>query len=117
MSEAVELHAYDPAWPALFERERTLLAPILGPNATRIEHMGSTSIPGLPAKPVIDIIVLVTDLEAARQAIPPSKRPATASGRTIPTNRSSTWQRVCRRRRAGPTTSTSMTIRMKYAAT
>ena len=70
MSEAIELQAYDPAWPAMFERERALLVPILGPNATQIEHMGSTSIPGLPAKPVIDIIVLVIDLEAARQAIP-----------------------------------------------
>lgn len=70
MTEPIELSAYDPAWPAAFERERALIAPILGTNAAQIEHMGSTSIPGLPAKPIIDVIVLVDDLEAARGAIP-----------------------------------------------
>ena len=70
MTEPIELHAYDPVWPEIFARERALIAPILGVNAVEIEHMGSTSIPGLPAKPIIDIIVLVTDLEAARAVIP-----------------------------------------------
>jgi GrpB-like predicted nucleotidyltransferase (UPF0157 family) len=70
LTEPIELHPYDPDWPAAFERERTLIAPLLGTNATQIEHMGSTSIPGLPAKPIIDLIVLVDDLDAARSAIP-----------------------------------------------
>jgi GrpB-like predicted nucleotidyltransferase (UPF0157 family) len=70
LTEPVELLPYDPNWPAAFESERTLIAPILGTNAIRIEHMGSTSIPGLPAKPIIDVIVLVDDLDAARSAIP-----------------------------------------------
>jgi GrpB-like predicted nucleotidyltransferase (UPF0157 family) len=70
LTEPIELSAYDPTWPAAFERERALIAPILGTNAVQIEHMGSTSIPGLPAKPIIDVIVLVDDLEAARDAIP-----------------------------------------------
>ena len=70
MTEPIELSPYDPSWPAAFEHERVLIAPILGPNAIRIEHMGSTSIPGLPAKPIIDVIVLVDDLAAARSAIP-----------------------------------------------
>ena len=70
MSEPIELHPYDPDWPAAFERERRLLAPLLGPDARLIEHMGSTSVPGLPAKPIIDIIVLVDDLGAAQGAIP-----------------------------------------------
>ena len=70
MTEPIEIHPYDPDWPAAFERERALIAPILGENATLIEHMGSTSIPGLPSKPIVDIIVQVEGLDAARAAIP-----------------------------------------------
>lgn len=70
MSEAVEIFPYDPAWPAEFERERASVARILGENARLIEHMGSTAVPGLPAKPVIDVIVLVDDLAAARSGVP-----------------------------------------------
>jgi GrpB-like predicted nucleotidyltransferase (UPF0157 family) len=68
--EIVELHPYDPDWPAAFERERQVIAPLFPTPPRVIEHMGSTSIPGLPAKPIIDIIVLVDDLEAGRTAIP-----------------------------------------------
>lgn len=70
MTEPILLESYDPAWPEAFERERALIAPLLGANATLVEHMGSTSIPGLAAKPILDIIVLVDDLDAARRAIP-----------------------------------------------
>jgi GrpB-like predicted nucleotidyltransferase (UPF0157 family) len=71
LTEAIELHDYDPEWPALFERERRIIAPILGANAVAIEHMGSTAIPGLRAKPIIDIIALVDDLAAALDAVVP----------------------------------------------
>jgi GrpB-like predicted nucleotidyltransferase (UPF0157 family) len=70
-SEApVEIVQYDPAWPAQFEEEAIILgrrlAPwLLGP----IEHIGSTAVPGLPSKPVIDIMAAVHTLEAARPAI------------------------------------------------
>ncbi|WP_332701604.1 GrpB family protein [Devosia sp.] len=70
MSEVVELHDADPAWPAAFERERKLILPCFAELPLLVEHMGSTSIPGLPAKPIIDIIVLVADLEVARGVIP-----------------------------------------------
>ena len=70
MSDAIELHPYDPAWPEAFEREREVVAPILDAKALRIEHMGSTSVPGLPAKPIIDVIVLVRDLKEALAAVP-----------------------------------------------
>jgi GrpB-like predicted nucleotidyltransferase (UPF0157 family) len=70
VSEAIELHAADPAWPAAFEAERALILPCFAVAPILLEHMGSTSIPGLPAKPVIDIIALVDDLETARAAIP-----------------------------------------------
>ena len=71
MAEPIELHAPDADWPAAFVRERDLILPLFPVPPRCIEHMGSTAIPGLPAKPVIDIIVLVDDLEAARPAIGP----------------------------------------------
>jgi GrpB-like predicted nucleotidyltransferase (UPF0157 family) len=71
MAEPVELFAPDEDWPAAFLRERELILPLFPVPPRLIEHMGSTAIPGLPAKPIIDIIVLVDDLEAARPAIAP----------------------------------------------
>lgn len=52
---------YDPGWPAVFEREAARLRRALGPEVG-IEHVGSTSVPGLAAKPIIDILVLVGSL-------------------------------------------------------
>jgi GrpB-like predicted nucleotidyltransferase (UPF0157 family) len=52
---------YDPAWPARFERERVRIEQALGPVAKRIEHIGSTSVPGLAAKPIVDVLVTVAD--------------------------------------------------------
>ena len=57
MDEVVTLVAYDPAWPELFARERDLLRQALGETIIAIHHVGSTSIPGLRAKPIIDICV------------------------------------------------------------
>ncbi|MEO8143786.1 MAG: GNAT family N-acetyltransferase [Betaproteobacteria bacterium] len=66
----IELAAYDPSWPLKFESERTLLAPLLAPwLAGRIEHIGSTAVPLLAAKPIIDIAAPVQSLEASRAAI------------------------------------------------
>ncbi len=59
---AVEIVDYDPAWPAAFEAERKRLALLL--ESVEIHHFGSTSVPGLAAKPVIDMIALVDDLDA-----------------------------------------------------
>src|SRR3954452_19906435 len=58
---AVVLAAYDPAWPAKFERHAAIISEALGGTALRIEHVGSTSVPGLAAKPIIDILVEVPD--------------------------------------------------------
>ena len=52
---------YDPGWPARFEHERQRITKALGASATRIEHIGSTAVPGLAAKPIIDVLVTVTD--------------------------------------------------------
>jgi GrpB-like predicted nucleotidyltransferase (UPF0157 family) len=54
---------YDPRWPAQFARERARLAAALGAVALRIEHNGSTAVPGMAAKPVIDIQVSVAAVQ------------------------------------------------------
>lgn len=64
---AVEIVEYDSAWPAAFQSERERLAPLL--NGVDIHHFGSTAIPGLAAKPVIDMIALVGDLDAPIAAL------------------------------------------------
>jgi len=59
---------YDPAWPAIFESLRARIASALGSLALRVEHVGSTSVPGLAAKPIIDIDTVIRvsgDLPAA----------------------------------------------------
>src|SRR5688500_11762576 len=53
----VDISSYDPGWPAKFDAERALIEPALLPwLAGLVEHIGSTAIPGMPAKPVIDIM-------------------------------------------------------------
>jgi GrpB-like predicted nucleotidyltransferase (UPF0157 family) len=56
---------YDPRWPAMFEAERVRLVDVVGDWVLEIEHIGSTSVPGLAAKPVIDILVGVRALTDA----------------------------------------------------
>jgi GrpB-like predicted nucleotidyltransferase (UPF0157 family) len=51
----IRLADYDPAWPGLFEREAARIRAALGDRVLRLEHIGSTSVPGLAAKPIIDI--------------------------------------------------------------
>ena len=55
------LAAYDPAWPGLFAREDQRIRSALGAAAAVVEHTGSTSVPGLAAKPIIDILLVVPD--------------------------------------------------------
>jgi GrpB-like predicted nucleotidyltransferase (UPF0157 family) len=57
----VHLSDYDPAWPRLFAHEADRVRAALGERAVRIEHVGSTSVPGLAAKPIIDILLVVPD--------------------------------------------------------
>jgi GrpB-like predicted nucleotidyltransferase (UPF0157 family) len=68
--EPVQVRPYDPEWPARFDDERHLLQQALGEFATGgIHHVGSTSVPGLDSKPIIDILVGVRDLESTRPCI------------------------------------------------
>ena len=57
----IEIHEYDPEWPRLYAREEERIRGVLGERVVRIEHAGSTSVPGLPAKPLIDIVLEVPD--------------------------------------------------------
>ena len=59
----IEVVPYDPQWPREFERERGRLLAALGNAAVRIEHNGSTAVPGLSAKPIIDIQISVDRLQ------------------------------------------------------
>ena len=50
---------YDPLWPEKFQKHAGLIAQTLGPKALCVDHVGSTSVPGLGAKPIIDVVVVV----------------------------------------------------------
>lgn len=68
--QTIEIVPYDPAWPAMFEAERALIAQVFGRWITgTIEHIGSTAVPGLAAKAVIDIMAPVRSLADAAGAI------------------------------------------------
>lgn len=60
----IEIVDYDPGWPTKFEVHRERVRRSLGGRAIRIEHVGSTAVPGLAAKPIVDILVTVEDPEA-----------------------------------------------------
>lgn len=71
----IEVVEYDPSWPVKFEAERALLAAALAPWLVgRIEHIGSTAVPNLAAKPVIDIMAPVHNMEESRTAIAAATR-------------------------------------------
>lgn len=65
----ITISEYDPAWPELFARLQTLLADTLGDLALRIEHVGSTAVVGLAAKPILDIIVVIESRQELPQVI------------------------------------------------
>lgn len=74
MSAPVVIVDYDPAWPEAFQALRQQLAAVLGNLALTIEHVGSTAVPGLAAKPIIDLDVVVrsiADVPAAIERLAP----------------------------------------------
>jgi GrpB-like predicted nucleotidyltransferase (UPF0157 family) len=68
MQHLIEIRDYDPHWGKAFDELRAKLSAALGSLAVEIEHVGSTAVPGLPAKPIIDIDVVV-ESEAAFAAV------------------------------------------------
>lgn len=72
LKDEVAISAYDPRWPIMFEQERRHLLSCLPVDLVkRIEHFGSTAVPGLSAKPIVDMLVEVTSLEETRRRIAP----------------------------------------------
>ncbi|HSB66638.1 MAG TPA: GrpB family protein [Anaerolineales bacterium] len=66
----VRLVPYAPEWKLYFEREKAALQEALGSRVLDIQHVGSTSIPGMIAKPIVDIAIAVVDFEEARECVP-----------------------------------------------
>ncbi|MEL4317496.1 GrpB family protein [Leifsonia sp. YIM 134122] len=61
---AIELHSYDDQWPDIYLDHRRRITDALAGSDVEIEHIGSTAVPGLAAKPIIDIVVAVDDITA-----------------------------------------------------
>lgn len=61
LSGQIPIVDYDPRWPALYKREANRIRSAMGQQPLRIDHTGSTSVPGLAAKPIIDIVLAVAD--------------------------------------------------------
>lgn len=75
----ITLVEYDPSWPDLFEREANRIRSVLGSKVLQIKHVGSTSVPGLCAKPIIDILLVVTNSADEPSYVPALK----AAGYTL----------------------------------
>jgi len=70
MSERILIVEYDPQWPELFALEADRIRSVLGARALRLEHTGSTSVPGLIAKPIIDVLLVVSDSADGEAYVP-----------------------------------------------
>jgi GrpB-like predicted nucleotidyltransferase (UPF0157 family) len=88
---AVTISDYDPAWPLLFAAQETLIRAALGPRALAVEHVGSTAVPGLPAKDRLDIDLIVAD-PADEDAYVPA---LTAAGYTLRTREPHWYEHRC----------------------
>jgi GrpB-like predicted nucleotidyltransferase (UPF0157 family) len=67
---AIELRPYDLQWPEQYRVEAERVGRVLGTRALRLEHVGSTSVPGLVAKPIIDMLLVVTDSSDEADYVP-----------------------------------------------
>lgn len=74
LTAPILLVEYDPQWPSRFEQEAKRISTVLGQHALRVEHVGSTSIPGLIAKPIIDIALVVADSSNETAYVPALER-------------------------------------------
>src|SRR5512135_1441581 len=70
----IELAEYDSGWPRIYRRHAARVVRTLGRRAMRIEHVGSTAVPGLSAKPIIDIALVVADSAHEARYLPRLKR-------------------------------------------
>lgn len=70
MTRTLHLHDYDPEWPARFDAEAARIRGVLGARAMSVEHIGSTAVPGLAGKPILDIGIAVSSETDADACIP-----------------------------------------------
>lgn len=70
VDEPITIVEYDPFWPEQFEAERQRVQNSLSQGITRIEHFGSTAVPGMAGKPIVDLLLGVKDLRTASKQIP-----------------------------------------------
>jgi GrpB-like predicted nucleotidyltransferase (UPF0157 family) len=68
-SVTIVVSDYDPAWPSRFAELEARIASALGDAALAVEHIGSTSVPGLAAKPIIDVLLVVADVDDERSYV------------------------------------------------
>jgi GrpB-like predicted nucleotidyltransferase (UPF0157 family) len=73
MINPVIIADYDPHWPAVYEVEKELIVGVIGDKLVKVEHVGSTAVPDLGAKPIIDIMVGINRLSDAKECIEPLK--------------------------------------------
>jgi GrpB-like predicted nucleotidyltransferase (UPF0157 family) len=74
LNKTIDLEPYNPEWPRLYARLELQLRAALGAKALMIAHVGSTSVPGLSAKPVIDVVLAVPDSADEVSYVPPLER-------------------------------------------
>jgi GrpB-like predicted nucleotidyltransferase (UPF0157 family) len=67
----IRIEAYDPRWPSMFEEDKGKILEAVGEYVTGVEHIGSTSVPGLAAKPIIDVMVAIKSLSDAPACVAP----------------------------------------------
>ncbi len=71
LNDTITLSPYDSAWPSLFDRLKNHLIEALGDEILLREHVGSTAVPGLSAKPIIDMVLAVADSSSEKSYVPP----------------------------------------------
>ena len=67
----IRIEPYDPRWPSMFEEDKRKILEAVGEYVTAVEHIGSTSVPGLAAKPIIDVMVAIRSLSDAPACVAP----------------------------------------------
>lgn len=71
MDDSVIIVDYDPQWPQMYEEERARILAAIGDYVDDIQHVGSTAIPGMAAKPIIDMVIIVSSLVVVEHCVTP----------------------------------------------
>ena len=74
MPEPIVIVGYDSEWPAMFEKERARILSVVGDRVVALEHIGSTAVPGLAAKPIIDMLAIVESMSDSLDCVEPLRK-------------------------------------------